>query len=206
LNSTEFGVYEGWLRDYYSQPSVVRPIARRVVFVIGGWGEIVLNLPYSRFRAFGPGFVAAGIISLVTLAIALRKLPGPLNPARLYLLTYALIVAVWPNPTPRLWMPIVPLLIAEIGLLISRFPPVRWKSRLIGVYAVWFAATGIAALAYTSRISFSGQNFAKVYGRKGGMPTIEVDESDLDFEHIQGYKAEAKRMADRYGGLGVGRK
>jgi len=84
--------------------------------------------------------------------------------------------------------------------MLTELPNSRWKAALVGTYAGWFALTGIAALAYTSRISFSGANFENVYGRRGGMPTVEVDSTDPNWGHLQYYKAEAKRMTTRYGG------
>jgi hypothetical protein len=97
-------------------------------------------------------------------------------------------------------MPVIPLLIAEVGRIISELPGMRWKTGLVGTYAAWFAMTGIAALAYTSRISFSGSNFENVYGRRGGMPTEEVDVTDPNWGHLQYYKAQAKKLTARYGG------
>ncbi len=204
--SEPFLAYEQWLRDYYWQGDAVRQIARRFSFVLSGLGEIVVNLPFSRFRDWRLGFAIAGAISFVAVAIGFRRARAPLNPTRLYLLTYGLVIAVWPNPSPRLWMPVIPLLVAEIGLLISRLPNMRWKTELVAAYAAWFAMTGIAALAYTSRISWSGANFQNVYGRNGGMPTTEVDASDPNWGHIQYYKAEATKMIERYDGHGAGRK
>jgi len=198
--SEPFLAYQGWLRDYYWQGDAVRQIVRRISFVLSGLGEIVVNLPFSRLRDWRLGFGIAGFISLVAFAIGFRRARAPLNPARLYLLTYILVVAVWPNPSPRLWMPVIPLLIAEVGRVISELPTMRWKTALVGTYAAWFALTGIAALAYTSRISFSGANFEKVYGRRGGLPTVEVDVTHPNWGHLQYYKAEAKKMITRYGG------
>jgi len=193
-------VYQSWLRDYYLQGDIVWQIARRISFVLSGLGEIVINVPFARLREWRFGFGIAGIIALVAILIGLRRTRTPLTPARLYLLAYFLIVAVWPNPSPRLWMPVIPLLIAEVGRIISELPSMRWKTGLVGTYAAWFALTGIAALAYTSRISFSGSNFENVYGRRGGMPTEEVDVSDPNWGHLQYYKAQAKKMTARYGG------
>jgi hypothetical protein len=97
-------------------------------------------------------------------------------------------------------------MIAEVSFLVSKLPNTRWKTTLVGAYSAWFALTGIAALAYTTRISLSGASFQKVYGRNGGMPTAEVDPSDPNWGHIQYYKAEARRMIERYDGRGAERK
>jgi hypothetical protein len=198
-SSEAFTAYQGWLRDYYWQSDVVRQIMRRISFVLSGLGEIVVNVPFSRLREWRFVLGVVGFVSLVAFDIGFRKAPARLNPARLYLLTYFLVVAVWPNPSPRLWMPVIPLLIAEAGRILTDLPNTRWKTALVGTYAGWFALTGIAALAYTSRISFAGANFENVYGRRGGMPTVEVDVTDPNWGHLQYYKAEAKRMTLRYG-------
>lgn len=72
--------------------------------------------------------MAAGGISLVAVVVAFRNVRAPLNPARVYLLTYVMILAVWPGPSSRLWMPIIPLIVAEIGLVVSRLPQLRYKT------------------------------------------------------------------------------
>ena len=200
LRSEPFVIYQQWLRDYYWQGNAARQILRRITFVLSGLGEIVLNLPFSRFRDWRLAFGVVGGISLVGIAIGFRKARVSFNPLRLYLIGYVLVVAVWPNPSPRLWMPVIPLMIAEVGLMVSRLPSTGLKRPLLGTYTAWFALTGIAALAYTSRISFSGTNFERVYGRNGGMPTKEVDVTDPNWGHLQYYKAEATRMIARYGG------
>lgn len=150
--------------------------------------------------------MAAGGISLVAVVVAFRNVRTPLNPARVYLLTYVMILAVWPGPSSRLWMPIIPLIVAEIGLVVSRLPQLRYKTPLVAAYSAWFALTGILALAHTSRISLSGTDFPSVYGRNGGMPTVEVGVTHPNWGHIQYYKAEARKMRERYDRHEGGRK
>lgn len=205
-SSEPYLAYERWFHDYYLKGDEVGQIARRISFVLSGLGEIAVNLPFARFRDWRLAFGIVGAISVIALVIGFSRVRPRLNVPRLYLLTYCLVIAVWPNPSPRLWMPVIPLMIAEVGLLISRLPKTRWKTQLVGAYAAWFALTGVVALAYTTRISLSGADFEKVYGRNGGMPTAEVDPSDPNWGHIQYYKTQARKMIQRYDWHGAGHK
>ena len=196
--SNTFSVYEVWTRIYYSQGGLIGQLAKRATSMARGWGEIVLNLPFSRFRQSGGIFAAAGVTSALVVLLLMRGWGRP-TPARLYMMTYVIVLAVWPNPSPRLWMPIIPLIIGEIASAIGRLPKARWTTALVGTYCAWFALTGIAALAYTSRITFSGDDFATAYGRNGGMASPGVSEHDPRWLHIKLYTEEAKKVLARYG-------
>jgi hypothetical protein len=196
-------VYTIWGRSYYVEHGLLGGLAKRISWMASGWGEIVLNVPFSRLRNMRPLFVVVGVVSAFILAASAKKRPH-VTPGRVYLLTYVTMLSVWPNPSPRLWMPIIPLLIAETVLAIDRLPRTSWTTRAATAYAAWFALTGVAALAYTSRISFSGKDFPKVYGKRGGLANPEITEGHPGWEHIKVYNIESRKVLSRYGGQVVG--
>jgi hypothetical protein len=67
------------------------------------------------------------------------------------------------------------------------------------VYAVWFCLTGVAALAYSTRISLSGSRFTQLYGKAGGMADPDIKEGDPSWDHVQYYKRSVPLLLSRYG-------
>jgi hypothetical protein len=198
--SYTFYAYSIMTEIFYTKHGLLAALGKRISLMASGWGEIVLNLPFARFKNLRPIFVAAGVVSALILAASTRK-PHRLTLAPIYLTTYLIAIALWPNPSPRLWMPIVPLLIAEVILAIDRLPRTRWTTIGVGAYASWFALTGLIALAYTSRISLAGEDFPRLYGKNGGMANPEITEGTRGWEHIKVYRIEARKVLSRYGGL-----
>jgi len=192
-------VYWIWARRFYSTNGLMAALVTRVSWMANGLGEIVLNVPFSRFRSRRLLFAMVGIVAAAILAASVRR-PGRLTTERLYVLIYFAALSLWPNPSPRLWMPVIPLLIAEVILAVDRLPRTRLRTVAVGAYAGWFALTGLAALAYTTRISFSGDQFSKVYGKSGGLANPEITADDPAWEHIKLYRIEAARVMSRYGG------
>jgi len=197
--SGPFSVYDAWTRSYYRQGSPLLQIAKHSAAVLKIWGEVALNLPFSRFRDSGGLFTAAGLV-LALLALLLTRGSGRLTAARVYMFTYIVVLIIWPRPSPRLWVPIIPLIIGETASAIGRLHKRQWKSALVAAYCAWFIMTGIVALAYSSRITFSSGDFAAVYGRNGGMASPSVSMQDSVSVHRRVYNEEAKKLMARYGG------
>jgi hypothetical protein len=66
-------------------------------------------------------------------------------------------------------------------------------------YTAWFVFTGLGAIAYTTRISLSGDKFAQLYGRNGGMGSGN-QEGPYTPESMAPYNALADSVVRRYGG------
>ena len=197
--SGTFSVYNAWTRDYYRHGSLPGQLVKHSADALKIWGEVALNLPFSRFRESGGLFTAAGLMTALVILLLLKG-SGRLTPARVYMLTYVVVLAVWPRPSPRLWMPIIPLIVGEVASAIGRRPKTRWAAALVGTYCAWVVLTGVAALAYTSRITFSKDDFATVYGRNGGMASPSISIQDSTSLHRKLYNEEAKKIIARYGG------
>lgn len=181
---------------WYLYGGLSSPVGGRIYGMLSGLGQLIINLPLSRFHALGPVFAGTGLLTLVALVLA-RKRPVHMGLADVYLLFYLAILAFWPYDSPRLWMPITPLIAAHVVSTLDRVRNSRAGRALVTVYAGWFALTGIVALAYTTRISLSGDDFARVYGRSGGMASAMVQ--TLGPKEKQIYNARADTILDRYG-------
>lgn len=131
-------------------------------------GEVAVNLPATQLRWLRWEFVAVGLAAITWFATRVQ-LRIPRSPASIYLITFLLLLFLWPYNASRLWLPIVPLLIGYAERASLKFEPGRKWLRFVKVYRAWFVFTGLLALAYTTRITLSGPDFSNVYGKQGGM-------------------------------------
>lgn len=198
MSSNLFSLYVAEARNYYVNTSIGSRIWSRAIVLLRSIGEIVVNLPYSRFRSFSWIFLIAGAAT-IALAAKLVRRPLHLNAQRVCLLAYLLLIALWPNPAPRLFIPILPLVVAEVVDVFGDIRRPAWMTVAAGLYGVWFSVAGAAALAYTTRISFSGSNFTHVYGKNGGMPDPDIHEGHPSWPHVQYYRQVAPKLLQRYG-------
>jgi hypothetical protein len=181
---------------WYVYGGLSSPVVGRVYGILSGIGQMVVNLPLSRFHSLNPFFAAAGFVALVLLVLA-RERPARLKVVDIYLGFYLAVLALWPYDSPRLWMPIAPLVAAHVIAACDRARERRAMRLFIPVYAAWFALTGLAALAYTTRISLSGENFSRVYGTDGGMATSALH--TVSPKEIRRYNSQADTVLNRYG-------
>jgi hypothetical protein len=184
--------------SYYVDGPLLSRVAMRAAVVLRSWGEIVLNIPFSRLRNFGGVLAALGALSAAVF-LALVRWPIHWTAPRIYLVTSLIVLIAWPNPAPRLWMPIIPLVVAEVSTALPSIDRPAWLPTAAASYVVWVAMTGIAALAYTTRISLSGDRFPQLYGKSGGMADPDIHEGNKSWSRVQFYRVEAARMLARYG-------
>jgi hypothetical protein len=77
-----------------------------------------------------------------------------------YTASTVLVLLAFPGNLSRLWIPIVPMLIAYV-IVAARVLGRRRLVRIgLSIYFVLFAVTGVAALADSVRLSLSGPRFA----------------------------------------------
>lgn len=198
MSSNLFSLYVAEARNYYVNASIGSRIWSRAIVLLRSIGEIVVNLPYSRFRSFGWVFLIVGGATIALTAKLVRR-PLHLNARRVCLLAYLLLIALWPNPAPRLFIPILPIVVAEGVDVFTDIRRPAWMTVTAGLYGVWFSLAGAAALVYTTRISFSGNDFTHVYGKNGGMPDPDIHEGDPSWPHVQYYRQVAPKLLQRYG-------
>jgi hypothetical protein len=168
----------------------IQSLARTLAYRTTELGQIALNLP-ERLGTYGPVPVAAGLVLTLLLLAGIYSRRNGLTPVEVFFVTYCACLAVWPFPDVRFWLPLLPLLFAY-ALLGSR--QLRWhreSSPRPALYFVYFLLAGLAALAYSTRISLAGPRFPELYGNGslratycadlGGCPP-EVDAKQVDFK------------------------
>jgi hypothetical protein len=127
-------------------------------------GEVVLNLPATRFGRLKPAFLAVGLLTLAACLAGLPRLWQRFPPVAVYAVAYCGIILVWPFYDPRFWMPIWPVVALSLWLAAGRWrsvPPVRLA---VAAYVAVFLALGLVALGISTRLSLAGPRFAQIYG------------------------------------------
>jgi hypothetical protein len=162
-------------------------IIRRITGTLKVMGELGLNIPAGKLGT-GDGRlpIGAGLVFLSLLAWPVRSFRVP-KVAKIYLVTYLVMLFVWPFDASRLWMPIMPLVAARIAQSLFRISRFKAPRVLAYAIAVWFLAIGVAANIYSMRISFAGADFPGRYGYRGGMSSVV--QGGINLEH-DGYVRE----------------
>lgn len=161
----------------------------RIVTTLRGMGELALNIPLWKFKFLKFYLPLIGLVPAVYL-IRRRKLMEWRNPMTIYVICYILLLILWPYYASRLWMPILPLLVMHMATAAHARPLGGFTRILGGAYVAWFMLAGMAAMAYTTRISLSGAKFTARYGTAGGMASPGE-------EHTS-HNAYARMIIDRF--------
>ena len=126
------------------------------------FGELLINFPTYRIPVALQHLVPwVGFLLLLFLVVALAARRGKTGPADVYIVCYALVLCAWPYYDARFWWPVIPLLIAYSLSAVQRL---KIPAVVVAVYCVCFAILGFGAIAYSTRITFSGCNFPQRYG------------------------------------------
>jgi hypothetical protein len=126
------------------------------------FGELFINFPVYRMPpAFQRVVPWIGFLLLLLLLVGLATRRGKFSPTDVFIVCYAIILAAWPYYDARFWWPIIPFLIAYSLSAVRRL---KIPAIVVGIYCVWFVILGFGAIAYSTRISFSGCDFPQRYG------------------------------------------
>ncbi|MEO5579172.1 MAG: hypothetical protein ABIR58_00825 [Gemmatimonadaceae bacterium] len=169
----ESGAIVGYLDDAafkYSAGEFAGNVYGRVIATLRALGELGTNLPLSQFYFLAPYMAWLGAVVAVFLLFGLRN-RWRLTPVSVYVATYVAILVAWPHYSTRLWVPVIPLLMLHTVGIARELAAGRRSQWLVRACLAFYALGGIAALAYTSRISLSGDRFATLYGKSGGFAT-----------------------------------
>ena len=178
----------------YQDQDVWTQIRFRVQGMLLPIGELTINVPFTRFPAYRPAFIVAGLGTRVWIVGSLR-IRLPRTPAGIYMVSFFLLLVLWPYNVLRLWLPIVPLLIGNLEGASPRFERgPRWKL-FTRSYLAWYTFAAACALGYTTSITLSGKNFPNVYGQAGGMSAPDPTTGKIDVLHDQ----RARELMKRYG-------
>jgi hypothetical protein len=153
-------------------------LADRVPMTLQSLGELTVNLPLGKFHWMRPGLPAVGAATAFVL-FRTRRTPGWTPPVLLYIGANVAMIAAWPYYAPRLWLPLIPLLMLQLAIAAMDLSRRRSGGRILSTAALaWFAITGLGALAYSTRISFAGDRFSSWYGRAGGLASPRYQETN----------------------------
>lgn len=144
---------------------IYRSIAFNIEYQTGDWGEMALNVPISRIpAAFGIVLRMCGgmAILLATVGFWLRR--HNFDSVAVYVLGFSAVIFAYPWQDSRLWLPILPFLMGYTLLGLQRLIPGEMRKPILSVYGVYFCLLGIAALAFSTRLTFAGPRFADIYG------------------------------------------
>ena len=124
-------------------------------------GELAVNAPVARVAWLAVLFPITGAIVAVAVARGAWLRRRRLGAADVYLASYVLILALWPFPDSRLWLPVVPLMMGYISVAVAASS--RRLRPALAVYLGIFSILGVAALLYSTRLSLSGDRFGDLY-------------------------------------------
>lgn len=162
-------------------------------------GELTLNAPASKLGFLSPLVWLFGAIATLRLvAYLLHCSPGF---AEVYLGIYVFILFLWPYGDTRFWTPVLPLLFAELFSLARPWMFTGWKKRAILLYSAAYMLMGFAALAYSTRITFSGREFPHLYGDENIRATYEMFYSEPNADRTKS-NAPTLELLRRYSGTG----
>ena len=125
--------------------------------------ELAVNVPLDRAPDFArwvyPFVGAALTVAVVVGALAIRRRAPVVT---VYLASSTALLIAWPLDTPRLLLPIFPLLVVSVAAAAA---PYGDRAQLaVRAWMVAFAVVGMVAFAAVTRDSFSGDRFPEVYG------------------------------------------
>ena len=140
-------------------------LSRLVSFHLVELGELALNLPASRLpemvRIVVPG---VGLILFLVAGRGFLKKSTHIGTVEVFFISYAGILAAWPFVDARFWLAVIPLVIGYVTIAL-RAAFARMSVRIaVASYCVVFVLLGMAALAYSTRITFAGPRFPLLYG------------------------------------------
>ncbi len=129
------------------------------------WGEMTLNIPLSRL----PGALALparllGGAALLVFLIGLWARRDRIDSLMWNVVCGACIVLGYPWFDTRLWLPFLPFLMGYTLLGLQRMFSSRTLRPAMFAYVCWFVLLGIAALAFSTRLTFAGPRFPDLYG------------------------------------------
>ena len=101
-----------------------------------------------------------------------------LGVAEIYLAAYLFILFLWPYGDTRFWTPVLPLIFAGLFSWLRPWTLTGWRKRASLLYSAAYMLMGFVALAYSTRITFSGREFPRRYGDGSIRSTYEVFYSD----------------------------
>jgi hypothetical protein len=149
----------------YRARGVSRSVTKALEFQLGEWGEFLANLPQAKLPApLQPFIFLVGLMAMALAAAGIWKRRRNLGALEVYLFGYLLTLLAAPWQDARYLLPVIPLLLGYLAVFTEDLPKHRFVRFALATYVVYFFLLGIAALVYSTRITFSGRSFPDLYG------------------------------------------
>lgn len=149
----------------YASTSFPQAVIYNLSCLLKAWGVIAINIPASKSPWFLDPiyfFVGAVVLAFGLQGLWLRR--QNFGAVEIYTLAFTFILLAWPYYGPRLWLPIVPLVMGLVTLGCQQHFKRPKLRQAIVLYLTLFSILGIGALGYSTRISLAGPKFPKLYG------------------------------------------
>jgi len=129
------------------------------------WGELAVNVPSSRLPAsFAFPLRVAGFLGLASCAVGIWTKRRTLDMPFWYFFGFASIVLAYPWFDTRLWLPVLPLLMAYVLAGIKHIIPAHSLRPALIIYCSLFCLLGLVSLGYSTRLTFAGARFPDLFG------------------------------------------
>jgi hypothetical protein len=149
----------------YRSRGLSRSVTKAVEFQVEEWGELGTNVPQAKLpTSLRPGVFLAGILAIVTAGVGMWRRRTNIGALEIYVVGYMVILLAAPWEDARYLLPLVPLLLGYIAVFVKNLLLHRVVRFAVVMYLICFSFLGITALAYSTRITFSGESFPDVYG------------------------------------------
>lgn len=126
--------------------------------------EIAINLPQSALppsmRRALP-LIGLSFFALVLFGVATKG--RRFGPTETFFVAYVGVLFGWPFYDPRFWLPVIPFLLAYMGLAVSHFKSMPRRRLVAASYLGVYAGLGFMVLVASTKVAFSGSKFPDVY-------------------------------------------
>jgi len=129
-------------------------------------GQIAANVPLHTLPEFAQHVLPwVGALFLTTVIAGLFLKRKTFGPTDAFAVGYLAILFAWPMSNPRLWLPMIPLLISYCTLAIAHVVARhhRVPAKLVAVYVAVYTVMGLDWLASSTMITFSSSAFLTMY-------------------------------------------
>jgi hypothetical protein len=135
-----------------------------VTYRLREFGEIAINLPFPALpqwmRHLLP-FAGPTAFTLVLGGLVSRR--RQFGVVDIFFISYAAVMLVWPYYDPRFWLPVIPFLIAYIGLSARYCVQKGISAHVFKAWALGFAIVGVPVLISSRMVSFAAASMGDRY-------------------------------------------
>ncbi len=178
---------------------IMRTLFYSTEWLLLEFGTLFSNIPLEKVPQLRSLFYPTGLFFLgaVLYGGTLLLRAGRLLPLPLYCLSYSGIVFIWAGYDPRLFLPLLPVLVhlvlTAVDDMVRRRPVLRTP---FVCYLAGYLLLGVIALLYSSRISLSGVDFGERYGNGTRRMTYRYafhSKKQVDISHVDAGEAKLLR-------------